>query len=127
MKIAELARDRGKELSPLKTRVLHFLEAHQEEVFRYRDEHLASSLGEKVSSVNFALGLLERDGIIDKQAVNGRVYFGSRRAIAALRGRLGMSSGDPFEDARFIRDRAWARTGDVDVVALLDEVRGTWE
>ena len=127
MKIAELAQDRHRRLSGLKAQLVEFLEGHDEEVFAYRDGRLASSLKAKVSSVNFALGMLQRDGFIDKEEVKGRVYFGSHRAIAALRERLGLAAPDPFQRARDIREQVWRRTGDIDVIEVLDSIRGTWE
>jgi len=126
MKVAELAKRQSKGLSPLKAKVLQFLEGHGDEVFSYRDEQLASAVGVKLSALSFTLWALHRDGRIDKEEVNGKVFFGSGRAIADLRERLGLAKQNPFEQARMNRDRIWARTGDVDVLELLDSVRGPW-
>ena len=41
--------------------------------------------------------------------------------------RVGPTRVDPFERARANRDRIWARTGNIDVLELLDAVRGPWE
>lgn len=128
MKIAELASRRGRGgLSPLKARVLEYVRAHPEEVFPYRDEHSARQLSMKVSAFSFTLWALHRDGLIDKEEVEGKVYFGSQRAVADLRRRLGLTRRDPFQRARANRDRIWARRGDIDVLELLDAVRGSWE
>ena len=66
MKVAELAKRQSKELSPLKARVLQYLEDHDDEVFRYRDGQLARALNVKLSALNFTLWGLHRDGLIDK-------------------------------------------------------------
>lgn len=126
-KVAELAKRQSKELSPLKTRVLQYLEDRSDEVFRYRDGQLARALNIKLSALNFTLWGLHRDGLIDKERANGKIHFGSHRAVADLRRRLGLTKHDPFERARAIRERIWARTGDVQVLDLLDGVRGSWE
>jgi hypothetical protein len=127
VKVSELTKERRAGLSPLKQRVLRFLEAHPHEVFSYRDRELAGKLGVKASALSFTLWGLERDGAIEKVDVDKRTYFGSRAAVQALRGRLGLIKPDPFDQARAFRDRIWARTGDVDVIELLDAVRGPWE
>ncbi len=124
MKIAQLTR--RARLSPLKEQVLRYLEAHPREVFGYRDESLARALRRKQSAVNFTLWVLHRDGLVDKEEVDGKVYFGSRRAVAHLRARLGLADADPFQRARALRDQVWRRTGEIDVVELLDGVRGPW-
>jgi hypothetical protein len=125
VKAAQPLRHEGRgPLSPLKAKVLRFLEEHPDEVFPYRDRQLAASLGIKVSALSFTLWTLHREGLIDKQEVNGRVCFGSRRAITELRNRLGLTKQDPWERARVNRDRIWARTGNIDVLELLDAVRG---
>jgi len=127
MKIAEVASRPGVRLSPLKARVLGYLQAHPDEVFSYRDRRLADALAVKLPSLDLALWSLHREGLIDKQEVDRRVYFGSRDAVAKLRERRGVRQEDPFEQARAIRDRIHARTGPIDVLELLDAVRGPWD
>jgi hypothetical protein len=128
VKVEQVARRKGRgSLSPLKSNVLRFLEEHSDEVFSYRDQQLARSLGVKLSALSFTLWELHRQALIDKEQVNGKVYFGCRRAIAELRSRLGLTRQDPWERARANRDRIWARTGNIDVLELLDAVRGPWE
>lgn len=129
MKIAELAnRRRQHGLSPLKSKVLEYLQAHPDEVFPYRDESSAKRLAIKVSAFSFTLWALHRDGLIDKQDVDGRAYFGSPKAIANLRAKLGVASPqDPFERARANAEKIRARVGCIDVLELLDAVRGPWE
>lgn len=107
--------------------MLQHLEEHSDEVFPFRDEHLVRSLGVKPSALGWTLWWLHQNGYIDKQEVDGRVYFGSRRAIADLRRRLGLTKEDPFQRARANRDRIWARAGNIDVLELLDAVRGPWQ
>jgi Mn-dependent DtxR family transcriptional regulator len=127
VKVSEISRREGQgPISPLKAKVLRFLEEHPEEVFPYRDEQLARSLGVKVSALSFTLWDLHRQGLIDKEQVDGRVYFGSRQAIRELRSRLGLTIEDPFERARANAERIRARTGNIDVLELLDAVRGPW-
>jgi hypothetical protein len=58
--------------------------------------------------------------------VNGKVYFGSRAAGEELRRKLGKAREDPFAKARELRERIWKRTGNIDVIELLDAVRGPW-
>ena len=48
-------------------------------------------------------------------------------ALAELRRRLGLVKLDPFERARANAERIRAREGNIDVVGLLDAVRGPWE
>jgi hypothetical protein len=127
VKVSELTKDRRSGRSPLQERVLRFLEAHPEEVFSYRDRDLARKLGVKESALSFTLWALERDGAIEKADIDKRTYFGSRTAVQALRERLGLHKPDPFDAARAFRDRIWARTGDIDVIELLDAVRGPWK
>jgi DNA-binding transcriptional ArsR family regulator len=128
MKVAEVAhRAEGSELSPLKAKVAGYLHEHEDEVYPYRDDKLAKSLGIKQSALNFTLWSLERDGIIDKEKVGNKVYFGCRPAIADLRRRLGHTKHDPLERARTNAARIEKRTGRVDVIELLDAVRGPWQ
>lgn len=127
MKVAEVAQRRRRRLSPLKERVLEFLDGHPDEVFPYRDSEVARELNVKASALSFTFWALHRDGLIDKEEVAGKVYFGCRNAIEELRRRLGLTKQDAFETARANRDRIWARTGDIGVLELLDAVRGPWE
>lgn len=129
MKIAELAsRRRRGGLSPLKARVRQYLQEHSDEVFSYRDERSAKQLSIKISAFSFTLWALHRDGLIDKQEVDGKVYFGSLRAIADLRAKLGVREPqEPFGRARANLERIRARVGNINTLELLDAVRGSWE
>jgi hypothetical protein len=129
VKIADLAsrRRRGR-LSPLKAMLLQYLEDHLDEVVPYRDERLAEQLSMKVSAFSFTLWALHRDGLIHKQEVDGKVYFGSAKAIADLRAKLGMAQPlDPFGRAKTNLERIRARSGNINTQELLDAVRGPWE
>jgi len=129
MKVTELAkRHRGSALSPLKAKALRYLEEHSGEVFPYRDERLAKALGVKLSALNFTLWALHRDGLIGKQEVDGKVYFGSLTATADLRAKLGVEAPrDPFERAKANLQRIRAQVGNINTLELLDAVRGPWE
>src|SRR3990170_6544391 len=128
MKIAELAsRRRRGGLSPLKARVLQYLQERSDEVFTYRDERSAKHLSIKISAFSFTLWALHRDGLIGRQEVDGKVYFGSLQAIANLRAKLGIEEPrEPFERARANLERIRARVGNIDTLELLDAVRGPW-
>lgn len=140
MRIAEVvAEERRPHLPPLQARVLRYLEEHSAEVFPYRDAAICEALGIKPGALGFTLWALHQGGHIGSEHVGRRVYFGSHGAIRALREGRGMppakghrrrsrsvSPGDPFERARELRDRIYAREGNIDVIALLDEVRGPW-
>ncbi len=129
MKVTELAkRHRGGSLSPLKAKVLRYLEEHRDEVFPYRAGSVAQSLGVKLSALNFTLWALHRDGLIGKQEIDGKVYFGSLKAIADLRAKLGIAEPqEPFGRARANLERIRARVGNINTMDLLDAVRGPWE
>ncbi|HVP04231.1 MAG TPA: hypothetical protein VMT90_01005 [Dehalococcoidia bacterium] len=128
MKVTDIARrNEGSDLSPLKARVAAYLEQHADEVYPYRDERLAKALGIKPSALNFTLWALQRDGVIDKEKVGRKVYFGCRTAIADLRKRLGHGRRDPLERARANAARIEQRSGRVDAIELLDAVRGPWQ
>jgi hypothetical protein len=114
---------RNADLPPLQRKVLDYLEAHGDEVFSYRDVALARALDAKLSAVGFTLWALQQKGLIGKQAVAGKVYFGSKAAIEELRSSLGMPTGDPFERATENLTRIRSIVGNIDVQALLDEVR----
>ncbi len=129
MKIAELtSRRRRGGLSPLKARIFQYLQEHPDEVFSYRDERGAKQLSIKISAFSFTLWTLHRDGLIDKQEVDGKVYFGSLKAIADLRAKLGIAGPqEPFGRARANLERIRARVGNINTMELLDAVRGSWE
>jgi len=128
VKIGEVAkRHRHPYLSELKAKVLAYLEQHPDEVFTYRDQALAKEVGAKPSAVAWTLWWLHRQGLIARAEVDARVYFGTRGAIAALRRRLGVTADDVMAQVDELRERIRARVGNIDVVALLDEVRGPWE
>jgi len=127
MKVAELARSRRGSLSPLKMKVLQHLEEHEDEVFPNYDRDLARSLDVKVSALNWTLWWLHHNGFIDREEADGKLYFGSRRAVADLRRRLGLTKQDPFQRARANAERIRVRTGNVSVLELLDAVRGPWD
>jgi len=120
-------RSRRGSLSPLKTKVLQYLEEHEDEVFPNYDRELARSLGAKVSALNWTLWWLHRNGFIDREEADGKLYFGSRRAVAQLRSRMGLTKHDPFQRAKANAERIRARMGNVSVLELLDAVRGPWD
>src|SRR5215210_7214966 len=98
---------------PLKDEVLKYLEEHPDEVFRYRDQDLARELNAKLSALGFTLWWLENKGLIDKETVDGRVYFGSRAAIDKLRATT-KQEGGWLERANRNRERIFKRIGYVD-------------
>jgi hypothetical protein len=110
-------------LPPLQRKVLSVLEQRENEVFEYRDEQLAEKTGGKASSIGYSLWALHKKRLIDKQVVAGKVYFGSKKAIGDLRARLGLQGEDPFERATRNLERIRERVGNIDTLALLDEVR----
>jgi hypothetical protein len=124
MKIAALIEQAQRtNLSPLKKDVLDYLEQHDDEVFRYQDAKLARDLKAKPSAIGFTLWALHRDGLVKKQKVGKVYFFGSKQAIEELRTRLGIAAEDPFERATRNLERIRERVGEIDAVALLDEVR----
>ena len=123
VKIGDLTSETRHGLSPLKRKVLRYMEDHDDEVFAYRDLQLARELELKPSAQGFTLWALHRDGFIDKEEVDGKVYFGSRRAIGELRRRLGLEKRDPFERAKTNAERIRQRTGNFSVAELLRAVR----
>ena len=129
MRIAELAsRRRRGGLSPLKAKVYQYLQEHPDEVFSYRDERSAKYLSMKISAFSFTLWALHRGGLIGKQEVDGKIYFGSVKAIADLRAKLGVAQPkEPFARAKANLERIRARVGNIDTLKLLDAVRGPWE
>lgn len=128
MKVAELAKQHARSpLPPLAAKVLEYLDKHSDEVFPYRDEGLIHALGIKASALSWTLWWLHQNELIDKEEVGGKVYFGSRRAITDLRGRLGLTKLNPFERARANAERIRARIGNINTLELLDAVRGPWD
>lgn len=128
MKVSALAsRPRQGPLPPLAARVLQHLEAHPDEVYSYRDESLARSLDVKVTALNWTLWWLHRHGFIDREKVDGRIYFGCRRAVAELCRRLGIERSDPFQRARANAERIRLRVGNVGSLEFLDALRGPWD
>ena len=120
--VLELAQ--REELPPLQRAVLDYLEAHGDEVFSYRDEKLIREVKSKASAIGFTLWTLHKKGLIEKEKVGRKVFFGSHDAIAELRRRAGATAeGDWFETARRNRERILRTHGYIDVLSLLDEVR----
>ena len=120
--VVEIAQ-RGK-LPPLQAKVLDFLESHSDEVYCYRDVNLADQLDTKPSGIGFSFWALHKAGLIGKESVAGKMYFGSRAAIRTLRQRLGKDDSPAFqraiENAEAIRKRIGGNLNSLDV---LDEVR----
>ena len=86
MRIADLKKDRAVSGSlSLKDRVLAYLQSHPEEVFSYRDSDLAREIGAKPSALGFTLWSLHQKGLIEKEAIDGKVYFGAPSAMQQLR------------------------------------------
>ena len=127
MKVSDVTRSRKGSLPPLKSKVLEYLEQHDDEVFAYRDQQLIEGLGVKPAALGFTLWALHRDGLIDKEEADGKVYFGSRKAVADLRRHLGLAKEDPFERARINSERIRCRVGNIGILELLDAVRGPWD
>lgn len=110
-------------LPPLQQRVLKYLEEHPEEVFEYRDQQLAREVDGKPSSVGFSLWALCKRGLIDKETVSGRVYFGSHEALGRLRSGLGIGPSTAFEDAVANAEKIRERIGNVGSLEILEELR----
>jgi hypothetical protein len=123
--VLELAR--RKNLPPLQQKTLAFLEGHPEEVFAYRDEKLATELGSKPSAIGFTLWALHKAGLIEKETVAGKVYFGSRDAIVVLRRGLGKDKGDALERITANAEKIRARVGNLNSLQILDELRSSNE
>jgi hypothetical protein len=125
MKIGEvIGLAQRKSLSPLQKAVLEYMEAHNDEVFGYRDEKLVRDVKSKASAIGFTLWALQKKGLIEKEKVGRKVFFGSHHAIAELRRRAGATAeGDWFESARRNREAILRKHGYIDVLVLLDEVR----
>ena len=115
-------------LPPLQRKVLKYLEEHTDEVFEYRDQQLTGEVGGKPSSIGFSLWALHKRGLIDKEVVAGKVYFGSIEAVRQLRSRLGTEKGDPFERAFANANRIRERIGgNLNSLEILDELRSASE
>ncbi len=129
MKITKLTSQRRRGgLSPLKARIFQYLKEHSDEVFSYRDERVVEQLSIKISAFSFTLWALHRDGLIGKEEVDGKVYFGSLKAIADLGAKLGITEPqEPFGRARANLERIRTRVGNINTMDLLDAVRGPWE
>lgn len=114
----------AEKLPPLQRRVFRYLEQRPEEVFEYRDLELAQAVGGKPSSVGFSLWALHKRGLIEKESVSGKVYFGSKAAVAMLRLKLGIAAGEyPFNRATRNLLQVREQVGNIDIQSLLDEVR----
>lgn len=127
MKISEFSKDAKTPRLTIKEKILRYLQEREDEVFSYRDEKLTRDLGIKPSAQSFPLWSLANEGLIDKEEVGGRVYFGSHRAVAALRRRLGIEALDPFALVLANAERIRSRLGVLSAAELLDEVRGPFE
>lgn len=125
MRITELTEHRrqGTRLTPLRARVFSHLEHHPDEVYGYRDPELARALDMKLSALGFTLWALHTEGLVGKEFVGRKVYFGSHSAIEELRHRLAAATPDPFTRARQLREKIYKRVGYINVVELLEEVR----
>ncbi len=79
------------QLPPLQEKVRQYLEGHQDEVFSYRSEdikELAKKMGHpNASAVSWSVWGLWRKGVIAREKVGRRYYYGSPKAIAKLRAR----------------------------------------
>jgi len=76
------------QLAPLQQRVLSYLQKHNDEVFSYVDSaELAKLIEHKGSArgIAFSLWALNTKGLIEKERIGRRVYFGSKSAITYLR------------------------------------------
>ena len=85
MKIAQVVQDQRKaNLSPLKRKVLDYLDEHDDEVFRYGDEILTDAMRPaSPSAVNWTLWWLVKNDHASQMKA-GRVYFGSKKAVEEL-------------------------------------------
>ena len=74
----------------LQRKVLDYLEAHPDEVFASRDDEvLAKAIGHpNADAVGWASWALQKAGLLPRQKVRGRFYYGGKAAIANLRRRL---------------------------------------
>ncbi|GEM_PF-1424125 len=130
MKVDELLKPRsGDRLPPQKAKLLQYLQEHPDEVFPYRDETLGRALGMKQAALSFGLWQLCQQGLIGREAVGRRLYFGSHEAIERLRhdpkGRAARRAhyDEVMARVRLLGERIHRRIGDVDVLKWLDESR----
>jgi len=78
------------QLPPLQQKVLDYLQSHNDEIFSYTDAIDLGRLVKHAGSVRgilFSLNALEQKGLIYKERLGRRVYFGSKQAIEELRGK----------------------------------------
>jgi hypothetical protein len=124
MRIDELTRRRSEKLPPLKAQVLRYLEQHPDEVFGYRDEQLARELGAKPSALGFTLWSLHERGLIEKETLDGKVYFGTSEAIAKLRAERRRDEwGVLLDEIDEFSRRMFDKYGFIDLKDLLEETR----
>ena len=78
------------QLPPLQQKVYGYLQEHKDEVFSYMDSVELGKLVKHTGSqrgIAFSLWDLNQKGLIEKERLGRRVYFGSKEAIAELRKR----------------------------------------
>jgi hypothetical protein len=93
VKINQVAKQqRLASLSPLKRKVLEYLESHNDEVYPLRDAQLRSALSVKESALDWTLWWLSSNRYIGKEKLD-RVYFGSLAAVEELRKQSAEQSG----------------------------------
>ncbi len=76
------------QLPPLQQKIYAYLQQHKDEVYSYMDAEELSNLIKHNGSprgVAFALWALDKKGMLDKERMGRRVYFGSREAIKQIR------------------------------------------
>ena len=126
MRIDEIVAQRqASKPSSVKARLFTYIHDHPEEVFGYRDEELARAIDAKPSAVGFALWSLHEKGFVQKTEIAGKVYFGSRDAIQALRKRLlpDEKEEDVWDRVDRFREEVFQKYGYIDVKDLLEETR----
>jgi hypothetical protein len=126
MRIAELLEAEVRQkLPPQQRKVLTYLEQHPDEVFTARDEILVERFHAQPSGIAHSLWALHKTGLLDKEIVSGRLYYGSPEAISWLRMRR--SKPDQEEVYRRIdenRERIRAEAGgNVGSLEILEELR----
>jgi hypothetical protein len=119
--VVELSQ-RGK-LPPMQKKALDYMDARPDEVFGYRDAGLIRVLGGNAAAAGFTLWSLHTKGLIDKEKSGGKVYFGSKAAIAELRKIQGLNATNPFQAARENRERIREESGEIDAQQILDDIR----
>jgi len=125
MKVNDVVARQKRHTPSVKDRVLAYVSDHPDELFTYRDADLLEAVGSSRAGLGFALWSLHKSGAIEKCEWQGRAYFGMSGAIAQMKERLQQT--DPWERARANSKRIFERHGRIDVLQLLDEVRGSWE